>query len=60
MPGKNQTYGQDYKTISIVLPPRDHRAYKIKSAELDIPINEVVRLALADDRIWKRAARSRK
>ena len=60
MPGKLQAYGKDYKTISIVVTPEEHRRCKVRAAELEISINEVVRHALADDRIWQRAAKAKR
>ena len=57
MPGKLQTYGKDYKTISVMVSPEEHRKYKIKAAQYGITIGEVVRMALADDAIWKKAVK---
>ena len=59
MPGKNQTYGKDYKTIGLVLTPEEHRQYKIKAAETGVGISDVCRLALADDAMWKKAQREK-
>jgi len=57
MPGKNQRYGIDYRTAGLVLSPEEHRAYRMKSVEMDVTISEVCRLALADDAVWRKAAR---
>ena len=57
MPGKNQKYGEHYTTLTVALDPEEHRQAKIKAATLQVPIADVVRLALADDNLWKEAQR---
>ena len=59
MPGKNQEYGRDYRTLSIAVKPEEHRRYKILAATHGVTIAEVCRLALGDDAMWKRAAEAR-
>ena len=59
MPGKDQEYGKDFKTLSIVVSPEEHRAYRIKSAETGVTVSEVCRLALADETIWRKAQREK-
>lgn len=59
MPGKNQTYGKDYKTLSLVLSLEEHHAYKVKAATYGVALADVCRAALADEATWKKAAKLR-
>ena len=52
-------YGTDYKTMSIVCSPEEHKVFKMKSAEYGVTLTEVCRLALNDDATWKRAAKAK-
>lgn len=56
-PGKNQVYGKDFKSLSVMMSAEEHKAAKIKAAEYGVSIGSVVRLALADERLWKQAAK---
>lgn len=60
MAGKNQEYGVDFRTLTIAMPPDEHKAAKMRSAEHGIPASTVCRMALADDALWKRAAKQSK
>ena len=60
MPGKNQTYGKDFKTLSIVVTPEEHRGIKIKAATYGVTVADVCRLALADDSLWRKAQRQKR
>ena len=59
MPGKNQSYGQDYKTLAIVVTPEEHRDIKIKAATFGVTVSDVCRAALADDAAWRKAAKAK-
>lgn len=59
MPGKGQRYGMDYKNISILVSPDDHRKYRMKALELGITLADVVRVALEDERVWKAAVKAK-
>ena len=60
MAKKTRKYGKDFKNLSISLDPEDHKRFRIKAVEFEVSVTEVCRLALNDDRMWRRAQREKK
>lgn len=50
-------YGRDFKTITFQVSPDEHQAFRIRAATYGLTVSDVCRLALADEAMWKRAAK---
>ena len=55
MPDSRYEYGKDYKTLTVSFSPEEHKKLRLKSVELGIALGEVIRFALSDDAVWKKA-----
>lgn len=47
------------KHLNVMLPASEHKAIRQKALDHDITISEVIRFALADDDIWRKAAKAK-
>ena len=56
----DRQYGKDYKNISIAVTPEEHKAYRLLAVEHEVSMSDIARMALADEKMWKRAARAKK
>lgn len=55
MPDSRYEYGKDYKTLTVSFSPKEHKQLRLKSVELGIALGEVIRFALSDETVWKKA-----
>ena len=54
-----RTYGEHFKNVSIAVSPAEHKHYRLMAAEHEVALSDVVRLALSDESLWKKAAREK-
>ena len=47
------------KHISFLIPASEHRVIRQKSLDFEISISELIRYALTDEEVWKKAAKAK-
>lgn len=47
------------KHLNVMVPASEHKAIRQKALDHDITISEAIRFALADDEVWRRAAKAK-
>ena len=56
---RSDRFGVDFKSFTLAYPLAEHKALRMKALEFGVSVAEVARMALADDALWRKAAREK-